>query len=130
MLRGVSASSVPATGTVVFDNRICKFLPSQRTASGDMMTRRVRPTRDQVLAGLAGPFPAQKDIESKRAMPYSGHGSQSHALQLHDEQVTQEHFPPPPGGGPIEANVQSVYPDYRETFRRLRAAAPLKLAAP
>jgi hypothetical protein len=108
MLRGVNRSAIPATGLRLFDNPTYQSLPPRRTASGDMLTRCVRPTRDQALTGLATQFPSQKHIDSNRVMPDSDHASQTRALQPHEEQVTQELSPQSLDCGLVEATPYTV----------------------
>ena len=103
MLRGMTGSSVPATGTLVFDIPKPQSLCVVKDASGGMMSADGVIARDQVMADISGRFSVRESTDSGSGKRLHSHDSQSLTLHANREQFTPGAFPCPPGRGPIEA---------------------------
>jgi hypothetical protein len=103
MLRGVIGSSVPVTGTWIFDILKQKSLRVVKDASGDMLPADGMLARDQAPVGFGGSFSVRESVESGFAAHHYTHDSQSDILRAHKEQVRHKHSPRSPDRGPIEA---------------------------
>ena len=102
MLRGVTGSSVPATGTRFIDILKPQSLRIEEDASGDMFPAEGVLARDQVLADISGRFSVRESADSGSSNRHHSHDSQPLTLRANQERLTQEAFPCPPGRGPIE----------------------------
>ncbi len=85
MLRGVSQSSLPTTGALVFDNLNSGSIRERTDASGDMMPRNGLPARDQVSAGIGDSFSASDSVDAGSGWRKHTHDSQSRTLPAQQE---------------------------------------------
>ena len=95
MLRGVIESSIPVTGTLVFDIPKPRSLRGVKDASGGMMSADGLFARDQVRADISGRFSVRESADSGSRNRHLSHDSQPLTLRTHQEQLTQEDSVPP-----------------------------------
>ena len=105
MLRGVTNSSVPVTGTRFIDILKPQSLCVVKDASGDITPADDVFARDQGSAGIGGSFSAPEVVDAGSVARQHAHGSLRRILRVRHEQVRQSDSPRSPDRGPIEARA-------------------------